>query len=261
MNRHEAQLLLTAFRPGEQATGDDATRLALEYLRDDPELAQWFADSQALDKAIADRIASVSVPVSLKTDILAGARVSRQKNFWRSGFVWMAVAAMVLVTVLVGFPWVRHQQTDVTSARVQDPVASLAEYRQDVGEAFAKMSVGGFKPTLGVSNMADVARYVSTQSSPLGNPATPGGLSVVKPLACRVIDWRGQKVSIICVGRNNLEAHVFVVDRKAIRDPGNVDVKAVAEAGGYPVAAWEDDQHAYVMVGNTKTTDLSKLLL
>ncbi len=249
MNRHEAQLLLTAFRPGE-GNEDAAIRSALEFMRGDPELAQWFADSQALDKAIAGRLASVPVPASLKADILAGARASRRKSFWRNGWTWMAAAAAVVVALFASIP-----------LATKTTVATLGEYRSDVGAAFAQMSAGGFKPTLGVKSMADVAQYVNTQKSPLGNPEKPGGLASVKPLACRVIDWRGQKVSIICVGRDGLEAHVFVVDRKVIRDAGDVDIKAIAKASDYPVAAWEDDKHAYVMVGNTKDTDLAKLLL
>jgi len=261
MNRHEAQLLLTTFRPGDQETEDAAMRSALEFMRDDPELAQWFADSQALDNAIAGRLASVPVPASLKADILAGARISRRKSFWRSGWTWLAVAAAIVVMVFANLSLPHRNGVEVVAIHTKAPVATLGEYRSDVGAAFASMNATGFKPTLGVSSMADVAHYVSTQSSPLGNPEKPGGLASVKPLACRVIEWRGQKVSIICVGRDGLEAHVFVVDRKAIKDGADVDIKAIAKASDYPVAAWEDDQHAYVMVGNTKTTDLSKLLL
>ena len=262
MNKHEAQLLLAACRPGGEEAEDAEMRSAMDIMRTDPDLAQWFAESQSLDKAIAARIASVPVPASLKADILAGARLTRRKSVWHSRWTWMAAAAAVVVFALfINLPVLHRTGTDITASQTKAPVATLGEYRSDVGAAFASMNADGFKPTLGVKSMADVAQYVSSQHSPLGNPATPGGLAAVKPLACRVIDWRGQKVSIICVGRDGLEAHVFVVDRKAIRDAGDVDIKAIAKASDYPVAAWEDDQHAYVMVGNTKNTDLSKLLL
>ena len=36
-------------------------------------------------------------------------------------------------------------------------MATLGEYRSDVGAAFASMNATGFKPTLGVGSMADVA--------------------------------------------------------------------------------------------------------
>ncbi len=261
MDKREAEMLLNAFRPGSQDAEEAAMNAALEVMRDDPELAKWFADSQALDGAIAARLASVPVPASLKDDILAGARAARRHGFWRSGWTWLAAAAAVMLAFFVTQPVGRHSNKELASNNTGvQPVATLAEYRSDVGAAFASMSVGGFKPTIGVGSMVEVAHFVEEHHSPLGNPQKPGGLASVKPLACRVIEWRGQKVSIICVGRDDLEAHVFVVDRTAISTTKDVDIKAVATASGYPVAAWEDDKHAYVMVGNTKTTDLKKLL-
>lgn len=261
MDKHEAEMLLSACRPDGQDAEDTAMNTALELMRDDPALAQWFAESQAFDTAIAGHLASVPVPDSLKEDILAGARAARRRSFWRSGWTWLAAAAAVALAFFVSPPVPRHSNKDLASSNTGiKPVATLGEYRSDVGAAFASMSVGGFKPTIGVGSMAEVAHFVEEHHSPIGNAQHPGGLATVKPLACRVIDWRGQKVSIICVGRDGLEAHVFVVDRHAISPAKDVDVKAVATASGYPVAAWEDDQHAYVMVGNTKTTDLKKLL-
>ena len=251
MNKHEAQLLLAVCQPEYADAEDREMATAMDIMRADPELALWFAESQALDAAIASRIASVPVPASLKADILAGARVARRKSFWQSGWTWVAVAAAIAFMAFLYSPLSPNKHE----------VATLGEYRTDVAAAFASMNANGFKPTLGVKDMADVAKYVETLHAPLGNASQPGGLAAVKPLACRVIEWRGQKVSIICVGRNDLEAHVFVVDRSVIRNNGDVDIKAIAKSSDYPVAAWEDDKHAYVMVGNTKTTDLSKLML
>ena len=250
MNKHEAQLLLSACRPGGLDGENADMRAALDLLSTDHELARWFAAEQALDAAVAGKLASIPVPPSLKADILAGARVSRRRNGWRNPIAWVAAAAVLAIVGLVTL----HPPVKLAT------VATLGEYRSDVGAAFAQMNAGGFKPTLGVGSMAEVARFVSSHHSPIGNPAAPGGLAGVKPVACRVIEWRGQKVSIICVGRSGLEAHVFVVDRKVIRDSGDVDLKSIATAAGYPVVAWEDAGHAYVMVGNTKTTDLTQLL-
>ena len=248
MNKHEAQLLLAACRPDVDEPEDAEMMAAMAMMKDDHELAHWFADSRALDSAIAARIASVPVPANLQADILAGARLARRKGLWRSGWTWMAAAAALVFALYVFKPG-------------GTGVATLGEYRSDVGAAFASLNANGFQPTIDADSMKAVAEFVKANNAPLGNASQPGGLASVKPLACRVIDWRGQKVSIICVGRDDLEAHVFVVDRKAITNDKDVDIKAIASASGYPVAAWEDDQHAYVMVGNTKTTDLSKLLL
>ncbi len=258
MNKHEAQLLLAACRPGALDADDPAMREALDTLRDDPELAAWFAHEQALDLALAAKLASVPVPDSLKADILAGAHMSLRGRSWlRSPAAWVSMAAAA-VLMLAGAVFLLPSRPAPHNGGTA--VATLGEYRSDVGAAFASLNAEGFKPTIGVASMADVAKFVSTQHSPVGNPQQPGGLAKVKPVACRVIDWRGQKVSIICVGREGLEAHVFVVNRQAIKDTGDVDLKAIATASGYPVVAWEDAGNAYVMVGNTKTTDLRQLL-
>lgn len=248
MDKHEAQLLLSACRPGDLDAGDPMIKEALQVAQQDPEMARWFATEQQMDAVISGKLASLPVPGSLKNDILAGMRVQRRQSFWHSRWTWLAAAAAVTLAGYLSFPG------------KPGPVASLAEYRSDVAAAFASLNATGFRPALGVSSMAEVASYVSSQHAPLGNPQRPGGLTQVKPVACRVIEWRGQKVSIICVGRNDLEAHVFVVDRHAIRDLGDSIAKDIVRSSDYPVVAWEDKDHAYVMVGNTKTTDLKKLL-
>ncbi|MCI0541761.1 MAG: hypothetical protein L0Z50_41720, partial [Verrucomicrobiales bacterium] len=66
MNREEAKYLLRAYRVSGQDASDPQFREALEMLKIDPELARWFAQEQAVDRKLAEKIGSFPVPTDLK---------------------------------------------------------------------------------------------------------------------------------------------------------------------------------------------------
>lgn len=86
MNREQAKLILTAYRPGGEDAADPFFADALQQARRDPELAAWFADQRRFDIAARNSLNLVAPPADLRSKILvlnclyrfqSGSRLSR----------------------------------------------------------------------------------------------------------------------------------------------------------------------------------------
>ena len=62
MNRDEAKFILRACRPGGQDVEDPQFREALDLLKCDPVLAEWFGREQALDGRISEKFCAFPIP-------------------------------------------------------------------------------------------------------------------------------------------------------------------------------------------------------
>lgn len=256
MDKQELKMRLAACRPSGQDNGDSAIREALEWLPGDPEAVEWFSRSQALDQAICCRIEHLAVPAGLRERILAGARISEQKREW-SRRLWLAAAAVVLA----GFAVLMLEKRTLPLSLTSDiaAVASLREYRDDVASAFLKMHDSSFRLDLADSNVVKVKSWLSEHGAP-AEVELRAGLNTAEPFGCKIIDWRGRRVSMMCFGKNNDEAHLFVVDRSAIRDLGTIEPGRIERVNGIEVMAWQDDKRAYVLMGDTPQTNLRQFL-
>lgn len=254
MDKQEIQMRLSACRPSGLDKDDAAIREALEQLPGDPETAVWFARAQALDFAICRQLESVEAPEGLKERILAGARVNQRKREWNRR-VWLAAAAVVMAGVAV---W-SMEKFAKPGAQPGGAVASLREYRDDVTSAFLKMHTEGFDLDMEDSDVVKVKAWLAERGAP-GDAELRAGLGDALPFGCKIIEWRGRRVSMMCFGKNNDEAHVFVVNGSAIRNLGNLETGRIERVGGLQVIAWQDDKRAYVMVGNSPETDLKEFL-
>jgi hypothetical protein len=78
---------------------------------------------------------------------------------------------------------------------------------------------------------------------------------------CRVLDWHGRKVSMLCYGLNG-SGHVdlFVAEAKVFLDAPPEDKPQFVSKGGMPTASWSHDGMVYLMVGHNVNVDLRKLL-
>ena len=70
---------------------------ALEEVARNPKLAQWFAEEQAFDRAIAAHLEAVPPPFGLKTRILASATPPAESRQWSLAAKLAAVAALLFL--------------------------------------------------------------------------------------------------------------------------------------------------------------------
>jgi anti-sigma factor RsiW len=260
MDREEARLILQSCRPGDQDAGDPQFAEALALAKSDPELAAWFAEQQKFDAQVRDAIQSLPVPLDLKATILAGENPPLQKivelpeaAWWRKLFLFMSpVSWAMAATILIFLGLAIFFNQSKGGARFADYSARMV---------FAAVND---KNHVDVDN-SDMKQVVAWLGEHHGenNFVLPVALNGEKGLmGCRVLDWHGQKISMLCYGlKNSGHVDLFVADAKIFSDAPPVDQPQFASSGGMPTASWSHDGQVYLLVGHNSGTDLEKVLL
>jgi anti-sigma factor RsiW len=257
MNREEAKVILQVCRPGGQDAGDPQFAEALALLKNDAELAEWFVDQQKIDAFARRKLKSVAVPPDLKAKILADENPQRQKivelptpawwqNLFRPPVSWTTAAIVVIFLSLTIF-WKWPENT-----------AHFANYS-------AQMVSAAVNDTHHVdienSDMKQVVAWIGEHHGE-NKFVLPAALNGEKGLAgCRVLDWHGRKVSMLCYGLSGAgHVDLFVVEAKVFSDAPPVDQPQFSSSSEMPTASWSHDGMAYLMVGHNANADLRKLL-
>ena len=233
MEKDRVQSILSVYRPGDQDEADPFFAEAKAELARDPELARWFEEEQAFDRAISEKLADLVAPFGLKTRILASARpVATRQWSWTAGLS-LAAAALILLAQIIGL-W--HTQSQKTR--------TLAHYQQEM-VSFIKLD-----PPLEVEShdLAKMQTWLGQENAP-SKVDLPPRLAALQPVGCRVLWFRDHKVTLLCFqrGGDNL-AHLFVIDRAALPKlkPGAKPV--FAGEGEWMTASWAKEDHAYMLV-------------
>jgi len=233
MEKDKAQSILSVYRLGDQDEADPFFAEARAELARNPELASWFEQEQAFDRAISEKLADLVAPFGLKTRILANATpVATRQWSWTARFA-LAAAALFLLAQVIGLWRTQSEKT-----------RTLTHYQQEM-VSFIKLD-----PPLEVEShdLAKMQTWLSQENAP-SKMDLPRRLATLQPVGCRVLWFRDHKVTLLCFkrGGDNL-AHLFVVDRAALPKlkPGAKPV--FAGEGEWMTASWAKEDDAYMLV-------------
>lgn len=247
MNRDEAKYLLSAYRPDGQDASDPQFREALELLKIDPELAHWFAEERALDRAIAAKLAAFPVPPQLKHQLLAARKIVRPAASWwqRPAWITAAAAAVTLALALLALSWPAARR------------AQLADFRAYLG-AVAAGHAGDLER---IRDLPAVRQWLGEHGAP-DDFVLPAGLAGLPSLGCRVLEWNGHPVAFVCFELPNQErVHLFVLDRQALPGaPSESTPDVAALRGDINALWWADARRVYVLAGPQSDAELRRLL-
>lgn len=231
MDEQQARLILQAYRSGSERD-DSQVAEALEEAARNPQLAQWFEEEQAFDRAISAHLEAVSPPFGLKTRILANASSPAESRQWSLATKLAAVAALLFLLAQI-----------VSLYRAVAPAATpVADYAHEM-VSFVQLT-----PPLEMEsdNLGAIKGWLAKkETAPMD---VPPQLAALEPLGCRVLSFRGRKVALICFQRDkNRLAHLFVVDRAAMPKlkPGGKPV--FVDAGEWTTAAWAENDRVYMI--------------
>ena len=258
MNRDEARLILQSCRPGGQDAADPQFAEALALAKQDAELGAWFAQQQKFDAQISREIKSLPAPADLKVKILARANPQRQKivglpapAWWRNVFslnspVSWAMAAVVVILLSLAVFW-----------RQPEGTAHFADYSAQMVSAAVNDQN---HVAVGNSDMKQVVAWLGEHHGEnkfiLPVALNNGGL-----MGCRVLDWQGRKISMLCYGLKDAgHVDLFVAEAKIFSDAPPADRPQFASSGGKPTAGWSHEGKVYLMIGHGAATDLEKIL-
>jgi hypothetical protein len=243
MNNEEAKFILQGYRPDGTDAGDEAFRAALDQVRHDPALRDWFAREQAFDAAISAKLKAMPAPVGLREAILAGGRVSSatatESRWWRSP---AALAAAASIAVILGGALALWPKQAVAGT-------GLAEYV--MADTLHDENHMGGKGTESLEAMlSDPTNHLSR--------GLPVSFDALRKAGCRTVTYQGRDVLEVCFNRKGVWFHAYIGRRS--------DFPAVASAPGFmdkdglSVASWADQAHVYLVATKAGRPALEQLL-
>jgi uncharacterized membrane protein YbaN (DUF454 family) len=251
MNNEEAKLILQAYRPGGPDASDPLFAEALEHARRDPELQKWFAEEQALDSQIQSKLRpAVAVPRDLKSNLLALRKITRPVPWWFQFMdfqpVKLATAAAVFLLIgLAAFLWLPPKPTQLALFREKMVRYSMQEHGHITFES---------------PDIAKIQQWLQDRGVD-ANFELPGGLQGKSAQGCRVVDWNGQKATMVCFVLDTGE-HVdfFVMDRAGLPGLPENGAPQFASANGLMTVAWAKGDKVYLMTGSGDKRFFQQLL-
>lgn len=252
MNQDEAKYILRAYRADGPDAHDPQFRAALELLKHDAELAEWFANEQALDRRIAKKISSFPVPPDLKSQLLAARKVIPLPVWWQRP-AWRAIAAAIVLLFGIGAFLI------LSSAQPNFPKTptSFAQYRATMAD-FTGNDL--WRLDLRTRDVKEIRQWLGQKNTGTALQL-PASLDGQPGVGCRLLSWSGKTVSLVCFELDNHEvAHLLVIDQDAFQDAAPA-TPVFAQIGKTTTLSWSQQGKAYVLVAkNSSETDLMKLL-
>jgi hypothetical protein len=231
MTKEEAKRILAAYRPGDQDRLESDFAEALQETERDAELAWWFAEEREFDRTVAAHLGSVPVPFALKTRILANmASRTTTRLRWLAPLAAAAAAALLLLALVIS-----------VSRRPSQHSGSLTDYEQEM------MSFVKLQPPLEMESLeiGPIKQWIAERKAPLAE--IPPGIAAVETMGCRILNFRGYPVTLICFCHGQTVAHLLMVDRDALPGvkPGKPPV--LASQGEWTTGTWTDRHYAYMI--------------
>lgn len=234
MKTQEAKFILQAYRPGGEDANDPQFAEALEQVKRDPELAAWFAEQVAFDAAAARALKQVQVPSQLRENILVGQRVIKPSLWWKRP-LWGAIAASFLVLLCIGGLWFKSGR----STRFENYLDQMS---------LAADSKGGHLDIETKDQDAIHAWFVSHNART--NFDLPARLSGVPSMGCRVLDWHGHKISMLCyVLEESKHVDLFVAQRSDFPNPPEYGQLRFGRSGRLTTSSWSQANQVYALIG------------
>jgi hypothetical protein len=231
MDEQRARLILQACRPGADRDDPEVAE-ALQAAARNPELAQWFSEEQTFDRAITAHLEAVPAPFGLKTRILANAASPAESRQWSLAAKLAAVAALLFLLAQI-----------VSLYRASAPASSvIPDYAREM-VSFIQLA-----PPLEMEShdLGAIKNWLAKKDEAAMD--VPPRLAALRPVGCRVLSFRGQKVALICFqqGGDRL-AHLFVVDRAAMPKLKAGQRPVFVDAGGWTTASWAEKDRVYMI--------------
>jgi hypothetical protein len=244
MTSQEVKEALLLFRPEVDDEADPDFAPALARMRDDPELRKWFEQHCAVQKAVFAGFERLSVPEGLKEQILS--EQPRQILPGRRPKMLALVLAAVPLLFLLAFGVVYLRSPAATD---------FATYRQAM---VAKTNPLRYpKMDLETSDLGQIRQYLSEHGGQK-DYVLPAALEKLAGTGCKILDWRGKRISMVCLnsGKNGdaktPDLFLFIVDRSGVQQPSGhcggpgpdvADIKSTATAG------WTNGEKTYLLAG------------
>lgn len=234
MNNQEAKFILQSCRHNGADASDPDLQEALEHARRDPEVGKWHAEEQAIDASVSRKLKAIPIPPHLKTNILAARKVAPAVAWWQQG-TWIAAAACFVA--LAAFSAFLFYQTSGNS---------FTAFRADM-TAFLTTRLD--RLDVDTSEEKTIRTWLASHRGH-GDFVLPERVEELHKLGCRVLDWKGQKVTLLCFKLGGpQEVHLLVADRATFRQAPPEGSPQFEKSGAWMTASWSHRDKVYLLAG------------
>lgn len=188
-------------------------------------------EQHAFDAKMAEALGSLPVPGDLRLRILATARSQPVKRFPRV-LPWAMAASIVLGGSLVAL-------------RQAFRPPALQEFRVAMIEQ-AWDSTPHVEFTS--SDLVEARRWLKEHHTP-ADFTVPVAAQHMRLRGCRSLEWRGQKVSLLCLLGESRHLHLFVIDSEALAGHFEENSPEFEAANGWKTVAWTTGGKTYLLSG------------
>lgn len=247
MTHAEAKALLQVYQPHSPDAEDARFKEALRMTKEDPQLAEWYAEEQAFNFAIGRSLKATPVPANLKLAIVAGGKVLQHFAWWRL-VSWPRVAAVAAVALVgAGFFWFSLNRTESIVMASRDAI-EMAQARS--GHLVMR-----------TNDLAKVREYLSKCHAP-SDFTVPVSLRKLPVAGCTLVGVRAQTAAVICfrlVGNHTLS--LFVMDQIEDDTIPTREGARLVQQGDWAMAIWSDKGRTYMLSGKVHPDSLRRLII
>jgi len=245
MNREEARFILQAYRPDTEDTHDPQFAEALALARQDPVLARWSANEQAMDAAFAAKLRARPIPADLKPELLLARSTIARRAGWRRP-LWLAAAASILLLLALGGWRLRSVRSEVQLGDYRLAMTRAALDKTEHVEAYGM----------------DASELKQWLTEHRGHPdfVLPPKLAEHDVLGCKIVEWRGHRVTLLCLKFDGGHVDIFVAAVADMPDFKLGPTPQYAVVGGLTTATWQHEGKVYHLAGNFPVERLKALL-
>ncbi|MFP4352384.1 MAG: hypothetical protein ACLFRP_07660 [Puniceicoccaceae bacterium] len=250
MNREEAKAVLRAWRTGMGPEDEPLAREALDRLKTDRVLAEWFEAEKAFDRRVEGALEAMPVPRGLRGRILAAAPPKDSGEQADTGKVRRfpvvlslaaSLAALIFVGILVFDPSAAEAEADLDG--FYDHVLETADMPADPGTES--------------DDFGELRRYLTDRGAVVPD-ILPGELDPLSPTGARVTEWIDRVVGVVHLRDDGGEGYrLFLLPSTAVPEASELpDKPAPRRLRGYSMLIWTEDGILYALATEGSEADL-----
>lgn len=231
MNEQKAKYILSGGCPRKLDADQEGFQEALNLAEQNPEVREWMNEQQQLTESLHSKLNEIRVPVGLKDRILAGEAVSRTRvNGSRRSI-------LALAAIFVGFLSVMIWQFVPSSLASEKNFAGL---RTDMAQFLSD----GFSLELQSKYLEKLKNHLSEEHQ-FVDYVIPEHLAGQNSVGCRIIEWQGTEVALICFTVDRELVHLMVLPKdELIEQPRGLLPR---QAGEWATHGWQDEKNVYLV--------------
>lgn len=217
MNTDEARQLLQCRRAGGQDDALPEMQEALAKISGFPEFAAELEQDREMDAWLGEKLRAVEPPEELREKLLSRAAPKPPLPLFRRPLFWGAGAAAAAAAVL--FVYSLDDTSSVPGRESVPPqvvrkVELRSDFRNDAVTLLAGIMKGEQQLDRELPTLTAVRDHLAAAA-----PPTPGGLALLeKALGCKVFQWRGRQVTLVCLQAGTGSVHLFTIDAAELPD-------------------------------------------